>query len=107
MAGESLQAIVGAERELLAALAEERQRAAEWLAEQRVAIDQQGAAQLAACRAICQLRDKASREASAREAAAFLEQSHRAVAQFGELDDAILERIVVRQLRTLLPTGGA
>ncbi|MEW6595698.1 MAG: hypothetical protein AB1413_12595 [Thermodesulfobacteriota bacterium] len=103
MAGESLQAIVEAERELLAALANERQRAAEWLAGQQAAIDREGAAQLAAFRATCQSHDKAAREAAAREASAVHEQSRRAVAQFAELDDAILERIVVRHLRALLP----
>ena len=102
MAGDSLQAIVEAEQELLATLAEERQRAAEWLAGQRAAIDREGAAQWAAFRETCQLRDKA-----AREAATFLEQSRQAVAQFAELEDAILERIVVRRLRALLPQEGA
>lgn len=103
MAGDSLRAIVEAEREVQAALAEERQRAAEWLAGQRTAIDRQGEAQLATFRETCQLRDKTAREAAAREAAAFLDQSRHAVAQFAALDDAILERIVVRQLRALLP----
>lgn len=103
MAGDSLRAIVEAEREVQAALAEERQRAAEWLAEQCAAIDREGAAQLAAFRQAAQACDKSAREASAREAASFLEQSRRAVAQIAELDDAILERIVVRQLRALLP----
>lgn len=107
MAGDSLQAIVEAERELLAALAEERQRAAEWLVEQRAAIDREGAAQWAAFRETCRLRDQAAREAAAREAAAFLEQSRQSVAQFDQLDDAILERLVVRQLRALLPQEGA
>lgn len=107
MAEDSLQAIVETERALLAALAEERQRAAEWLAGQRAAIDREGAAQWAAFRETCQLRDQAAREAAAREAATFLEQSRQSVVQFAELEDAILERIVVRRLRALLPQEGA
>ena len=107
MAGESLRAIVEAEREVQAALAEERLRAATWLAEQRTAIDREGEERLAAFRATCQNRERAAREAVAREAAAFLEQSRHAVAQFHAVDEAILERIVVRQLRALLPKRGA
>jgi hypothetical protein len=106
MTEDSLRAIVETERELMAALAEERQRSAEWLAEQRAAIDREGAAQWAAFRETCQSRDKAAREAAAREAAAFLEQSRQSVAQFDQLDDAIIERIVVRRLRALLPREG-
>lgn len=107
MAEDSLQAIVEAERELLATLAEERERVAEWLAAQRTAIDRENAAQWASFREACQLRDKAAREKAAHEAAAFREQSHQSVTQFAELDDAILERVVVRHLRALLPPEGA
>lgn len=107
MAGDSLQTILEAERELLATLAEERQRAADWLAAQRAAIDQEGVTHLAAFRQACQLHDKAGREAAAREAAASLDQSRHAVDEIAALDDAILERIVVRQLRALLPVEDA
>ncbi|MFZ5763707.1 MAG: hypothetical protein ACOY8P_12370 [Thermodesulfobacteriota bacterium] len=103
MAGDSLQTIVEAEQELLAALAEERERIAAWLAGQRAAIDREGEARAAAFRERCRLADNAAREVAAREAAVAVEQARRAVARLGELDDAILERIVVRHLRTLLP----
>ena len=105
MTGDSLQTILQVERQVQDALAEERQRNVGWLAEQRAAIEREQQAERAALSKACESREQIARQTAEQEAAAALATARQATAQFDTIDDAILERVVVRHLRRLLPEG--
>ena len=103
----TLQEVLGVEREISGTLAAERQRADDWLERARCEIEQWKASEIAGLKASAARERDAAQQVARQQAAATLAQAKSATDRVRGLTDAELAPLVRRQLAALLPGRAA
>lgn len=103
MADQTLEEIVAVEREIQSRLAEERDRAAAWLAAERQEISRSGEARIAAARREFRQQLAAAESEAGQEVNDLLHRAESYAARLHDLTEAELRELVGRHLGRLLP----